>query len=296
MSRDKRLAAIATTVAEALLLAAMPALADWSALNMTRGVTESSEDVYRLHMIILWICVVIGVIVFGAMFYAILRHRKSRGVEPAQFHHSTAVEIAWTVVPLIILVSMAVPATRVLIDMEDTSGAEMTVIVTGYQWLWGYEYVGEDVQIYSRLDDASNRARQLGSDIDPRSVEHYLQNVDNPLVLPTNTRLRFQITSADVIHSWWVPALGWKKDAIPGYVNETWTEILEPGVYRGQCAELCGRDHGFMPIVVEAVPPEEYRQWLAEQNGGEGEGEEEAASASGSAEQGTSDDASVAAR
>lgn len=293
MSRDKRLAAIATTVAAALLLAAAPAQADWLALNLPVGVTESSHDVYGLHMTILWICVAIGVVVFGAMFYSILRHRKSRGVKPAQFHHSTAVEIAWTVVPLLILVSMAVPATSVLIDMEDTSGSEMTVVVTGYQWLWGYEYVGEDVHIYSRLDDASNRARQLGSDIDPRSVEHYLLNVDNPLVLPTDTRIRFQITSADVIHSWWVQALGWKRDAIPGYVNETWTEIREPGVYRGQCAELCGRDHAFMPIVVRAVPPEEFQRWLAEQRGA---GEEEGASASAPAAQDTSAGASVAAR
>jgi cytochrome c oxidase subunit 2 len=293
MSRDKRLAALATLVAAALLFAAAPALADEWALNMPRGVTENSHDVYGLHMTILWICVAIGVVVFTAMFISILRHRKSRGVKPAQFHHSTAVEIAWTVVPLLILVSMAVPATRVLIDMEDTSNAEMTVIVTGYQWLWGYEYAGEGVHFYSRLDDESDRARRLGSEIDPRSVEHYLLNVDKPLVLPTDTKIRFQITSADVIHSWWVPALGWKRDAIPGYINETWTEILEPGIYRGQCTELCGRDHAFMPVVVKAVPPEEFERWLAEQKAAASENE--TADASG-AQPMNSDGASVASR
>ncbi|PWG61948.1 cytochrome c oxidase subunit II [Sediminicurvatus halobius] len=254
-----------------LLVAAMPAWADFGLLNMTEGVTESSRQIYDLHMRIFWITVVIGLVVFGAMFYSMFRHRKSRGVKPAQFHHSTAVEIVWTVIPLIILVSMAVPATRVLIDLEDTSDAEMTVKVTGYQWFWGYEYMGEDVQFFSRLDEASNRARQLGSGIDPSSVDNYLQNVDRRLVLPVDTKIRFLITAEDVIHSWWVPDLGWKKDAIPGFVNQTWTVIDEPGVYRGRCAELCGRDHGFMPVVVEAVAQDEYEQWLAGQRGDDGE-------------------------
>lgn len=250
-----------------LLLAAGPALAGYSQLNMTRGVTEMSGQVYGLHMTIFWITVAIGVVVFGAMFYSIFRHRKSRGVKPAKFHHSTAVEIVWTVIPLAILVGMAVPATRVLIDLNDTSGSEMTVKVTGYQWFWGYEYIDENVQFLSRLDAESDRARQLGSGISPASVPYYLENVDNRLVLPIDTRIRFQITAADVIHSWWVPDFGWKRDAIPGFVNETWTQIDEPGIYRGRCAELCGRDHAFMPIVVEAVEKEKFEAWLIAQRG-----------------------------
>jgi len=243
-------------------------MADYSLINMTQGVTESSRQIYGLHMTIFMITVVIGVLVFGAMFYSIFRHRKSRGVKPAKFHHSTAVEIVWTVIPFVILVAMAVPATKVLVDLDDTSRAEMTVKVTGYQWFWGYEYIDEDVQFLSRLDTDSDRARQLDSGIQPASVDNYLQNVDKRLVLPINTRIRFQITGADVIHSWWMPDLGWKKDAIPGFVNETWTNIDEPGVYRGRCAELCGRDHGFMPIVVEAVEKDAFQAWLAERQGG----------------------------
>ena len=252
----------------ALGLMVSPAMADYSLINMTQGVTESSRQIYGLHMTIFMITVVIGVLVFGAMFYSIFRHRKSRGVKPAKFHHSTAVEIVWTVIPFVILVAMAVPATKVLVDLDDTSRAEMTVKVTGYQWFWGYEYIDEDVQFLSRLDTDSDRARQLDSGIQPASVDNYLQNVDKRLVLPINTRIRFQITGADVIHSWWMPDLGWKKDAIPGFVNETWTNIDEPGVYRGRCAELCGRDHGFMPIVVEAVEKDAFQAWLAERQGG----------------------------
>ena len=251
-----------------LLLLATPAFADFSLINMTRGVTESSQEIYNLHMTIFTITVVIGVGVFGAMFYSIFRHRKSRGVKPAKFHHSTAVEIVWTVIPLVILVAMAVPATRVLIDLDDTSESEMAVKITGYQWFWGYEYMGEDVQFLSRLATDSDRARRLDSGINPASVPNYLQNVDRRLVLPVDTRIKFQITAADVIHSWWMPDLGWKKDAIPGFVNETWTVIEEPGVYRGRCAELCGRDHGFMPIVVEALEKDEFEAWLAEQQAG----------------------------
>ncbi len=246
-----------------------PAAADLGLINMTRGVTESSRQIYDLHMTIFLITVAIGVLVFGAMFYSIYRHRKSRGVKPATFHHSTAVEIVWTVIPLGILVAMAVPATQTLIELDDTSDAEMTVVVTGYQWFWGYEYLDEDVQFLSRLDVDSDRARQLGSSVQPASVDNYLQNVDRRLVVPVDTKIRFQITASDVIHSWWVPDLGWKKDAIPGFVNEAWTRIDEPGVYRGRCAELCGRDHGFMPIVVEAVEQDEFEEWLAAQRSGD---------------------------
>ncbi len=292
MSRAKRLAAVGITATVALLFAATPALADWSALNMTRGVTTNSGDVYDLHMTIFWISTIIGVVVFGAMFYAILRHRKSRGVTPSQFHHSTVVEIVWTVIPLLILMGMAIPATRVLIDMSRTEDADMTIIVTGYQWLWGYEYVEDDIQFYSSIDDDSNEARQRGSETDPWEVDAYLENVDNPVVVPVDTKIRFQITSADVIHSWWVPDLGWKQDAMPGYVNETWAEITEPGIYRGKCAELCGRDHAFMPVVVDARSPEDYEAWVAEQHEEAEEAEDETAAAT---DEDASDDAGLAA-
>lgn len=257
--------------ASALMLAAGPALADYG-LNMTRGVTPFSDQVYGLHMLIFWICVVIGVGVFGAMFASMYLHRRSRGARAAQFQHNTRLEVVWTVVPFLILVAMAVPATRTLIAMEATSGYDMTVKVTGYQWMWGYEYVDEGISFMSALDADSDRVRRLGSGGDPSQVEHYLRNVDNPLVLPVNTKVRFLITAGDVIHSWWVPDLGWKRDAIPGYVNEAWTEIREEGTYRGQCAELCGMDHAFMPVVVEAVSQEQFRRWVArKQSGAEGE-------------------------
>jgi cytochrome c oxidase subunit 2 len=235
--------------------------------NMTPGATPFSRDVYQLHMIVLGIVSVIGILVFAAMFTSIYLHRKSRGVQPARFSHSTRAEIIWTVIPILILIVMAVPATRVLIDMEDTSGAELDIKVTGYQWLWQYEYLDQDISFYSALDRDSNYARQIGSTLDPREVENYLLEVDKRLVVPTDTRIRFLLTSDDVIHSWWVPELGWKRDAIPGMVNEAWTLIEEPGIYRGQCAELCGKDHGFMPVVVEALPPAEFEDWVAEQRG-----------------------------
>jgi len=237
--------------------------------NMPVGVTPFSRDVYQLHMIVLGIVTVIGILVFAAMFTSIYLHRKSRGAEAAKFTHSTRAEIIWTVIPILILVAMAIPATRVLIDMEDTSGAEMNIKVTGYQWLWQYEYLEDGISFYSALDRDSNAARQIGSGISPREVDNYLLEVDKRMVVPTNTRIRVLLTSGDVIHSWWVPDLGWKRDAIPGMVNEAWTLIEEPGVYRGQCAELCGKDHGFMPVVVEAVSPEDYRAWVAEQTAGQ---------------------------
>lgn len=238
------------------------ALADWQ-LNLTEGVTPISRQVFGLHMLILWICVAIGVVVFGAIAWSVVHHRKSKGREAAQFHESAAVEVVWTIVPFLILIGMAIPATRTLLAMEDSSNPDMTVKVTGYQWKWRYEYLDDDIAFFSNLDAKSNEARQLASPTDPGSVENYLLDVDQRLVLPTETRIRFVITAADVIHAWWVPAFGWKQDAIPGFINEAWTYIEEPGVYRGQCAELCGKDHGFMPIVVEAVPMEEYRQWVA---------------------------------
>jgi len=250
----------------ASLLPLLPgfAHAEWNQLNLPRGVTPYSQTVYDLHMLILWICVAIGVVVFGAIFYSIFKFRKSQGAVAAQWHESTTVEVLWTVVPFIILVVMAVPATKALIMMEDMSKAELTVKITGYQWKWQYEFLNEGVSVFSTLADTSNRARHLKSGIDPATVENYLLEVDNEIVLPVNKKIRFLITAADVIHAWWVPALGWKRDAVPGFINESWALIQEEGVYRGQCAELCGKDHGFMPIVVRAVSDAEFQKWLAE--------------------------------
>ena len=203
--------------------------------------------------------VVIGVVVFGVMFVSIVLHRKAAGHKAANFHHSTLAEILWTVVPFAILVALAIPATNTLIDMEDTSESDLTIKVTGYQWLWKYEYLEDGVSFYSSLAPSSREAIYR----DPWAVENYLLEVDKPLVLPVGKKVRFLLTAEDVIHAWWVPALGMKKDAIPGYINEIWAVIEEPGIYRGQCAELCGKDHGFMPIVVEATSEEKYKQWVA---------------------------------
>ena len=232
-------------------------------LNMGRGVTASANHAYDAHMVALWVCVVIGAIVFGAMGYAMLKFRKSKGAVAAQFSHNTVAEIIWTVIPILILVAMTIPATKKLIAMYDTRQSEMTVKITGYQWMWKYEYLGEGVEFTSRLDRESDGIRQSKAVPTMAGNPHYLLDVDNALVLPVDTKIRFVITGDDVIHAWWVPALGWKQDAIPGIINEAWTDIRQPGTYRGQCAELCGKDHGFMPIVVKAVPKEEFRQWLA---------------------------------
>lgn len=233
-------------------------------LNMGKGVTAQSMNAYSAHMLALWICVVIGILVFGAMAFAMFKFRKSKGAVPDKdFVHSTKLEIIWTVVPVALLVLMAFPATSKLIAMYDTRESQMTVKITGYQWMWKYEYLGENVAFTSRLDRKSDELRQSKKLVTQADHEHYLLDVDNVLVLPTDTKIRFVITADDVIHAWWVPALGWKQDAIPGIVNEAWTDIREPGIYRGQCAELCGKDHGFMPIVVRAVPKAEYQQWLA---------------------------------
>ena len=235
-------------------------------LNMGKGVTHSSQMAWEAHMVALWVCVVIGVIVFGAMAYAMFKFRHSKGaVADTKFTHSTKLEIVWTLVPVVLLVAMAWPATAKLIAMYDTRNAAMTIKVTGYQWMWKYEYLGEGVSFTSRLGRESDRIRQSHEvpSYANEAQRNYLLEVDNVLVLPTDTKIRFVITADDVIHAWWVPALGWKQDAIPGIVNEAWTDIKEPGIYRGQCAELCGKDHGFMPIVVKAVPKAEYQQWLA---------------------------------
>lgn len=237
----------------------------WSQYNMPVGVTTTSQEVYDLHMLILWVCTIIGVGVYGAMVVAIIRFRKSKGAVPAKFSHNSTAEIVWTVIPAAILVVMAVPAAETLIRMEDTRGSGLTIKVTGYQWRWQYDYIDEDVRFFSTLDRESNAARRMGSGIDPNTVDNYLLKVDNELVVPVDTKVRLLITAADVLHAWWVPDFAVKKDAIPGFVNETWFEAHTEGTYRGQCAELCGMDHGFMPIVVRVTSQQEYESWLAEQ-------------------------------
>ena len=232
-------------------------------LNLSKGVTPFSQDIYDLHMIVLFIVTIIGVGVFGAMFYAMYAFRKSKGAQAEAWHENHVVEAIWTVIPLFILVGIAVPATEALIKMEDVSGSEMTVKVTGYQWMWQYDYVDSGVSMYSKIAESSNFARQRGSGVDPSSVENYLLDVDQVVVLPVDTKIRFLTTAADVIHAWWVPALGWKRDAIPGFINESWAKIEKTGIYRGQCAELCGKDHGFMPIVIKVVEKDEFNRWVA---------------------------------
>lgn len=255
------LAAVAAVSAACWLLLVAPGYSG-NTINMTRGVTMQSEINYRLHMTVLWICVTIGVLVFSAMFTSIVLHRKSRGHDPAKFSHSTRAEIVWSIIPVLILVGMAIPATRALIHMEINPETELTVKITGFQWRWKYDYLEDGISFISSLSANSNAARQLRSGADPAQVDNYLLDVDHPLVLPADTRVKFLITADDVIHSWWVPALGWKRDAIPGFINEAWTEIRKPGTYRGQCAELCGKDHGFMPIVLEVLPGDEFRRWV----------------------------------
>ena len=241
------------------------AWAGWDELNMPEGVTEVSREVQGLHMLIFWICCAIGAVVFGVMIVSMFLHRKSRGAKASDFHESTTIEIVWTVVPLVILVAMAIPAARVLIKMEDFSGSEMSIKVTGYQWRWQYEYLDEGIAFYSALEATQNAARQQNADIDLEQFgDTYLRDVDNELVVPVGKKIRFLHTAGDVIHSWWVPDLSVKKDSIPGFINENWALIEEPGTYRGKCAELCGRDHGFMPIVVRAVPQEEFDTWVEE--------------------------------
>jgi len=229
-------------------------------LNMTRGVTPISRDLFGLHMLVLWICVGIGVVVFVAMAWSIMFHRKSRGAVAANFHESTTVEIVWTIAPLLILIAIAIPATGTLLDLEDAkTNADINLQVTGIQWKWKYNYIDEDVQFISSLAQSSRDVVK-----DPTGNENYLLEVDEPIVLPINKKVRFLFTSDDVIHSWWVPELAVKQDANPGFINDSWAIIEEPGIYRGQCAELCGKDHGFMPIVVKAVTQSEYEQWIAE--------------------------------
>lgn len=257
----------AMPVVAAMLLAAPVAQAAWT-LNMTPGISEMSREIYSLHMLMFWWCVGIAIVVFGFMIYSMVHFRKSRGaVADQHFLHSNRIEIIWTLVPVLILISMAVPAARVLVQTEDPVATDLTIRVTGYQWKWAYEYADTGVTILSTLARDSNRARQLGSGIDPFSVPNYLLEVDHPLVVPAGVKVRVLITANDVIHSWWVPALAIKKDAIPGFINEAWFDIDadKTGTYRGQCAELCGRDHGFMPIVLEVKSKADFDSWLKDQ-------------------------------
>ncbi|MFT4614035.1 MAG: cytochrome c oxidase subunit 2 [Bacteroidia bacterium] len=256
----KRLFKLALSPVLMLLSAAAMASGETSQFNMSPGVTEVGQRVYDLHMIILGICVIIGAGVFGVMFYSIIYHRKSKGAIPATFHESTKVEILWTVIPFFILIGMAIPATTTLLEIYDTDDADMDVLITGYQWKWKYEYLnadGENVAFFSNLSTPQSEINNSEA-----KGENYLLEVDEPLVLPVDTKVRFLVTANDVLHSWWVPALAVKRDAVPGFIHEAWTRTTVPGVYRGQCAELCGTNHGFMPIVVNVVSKEEYAQWL----------------------------------
>jgi len=241
-------------------------------LNLTPGVTSTSLNAYDAHMMMLWICVIIGIIVFGAMAYAMIKFRHSKGAVPdTSLTHSTKLELIWTIIPSLILLVSAYPATlKVMAQYGADHGAEkdeMVIKVTGYQWMWRYEYVGEGIDFISRLDRTSDGLRQNKATSQAEIAAHgtYLRDVDKPLVIPADTRIRFVITADDVIHSWWVPALGWKQDAIPGIINDAWTKVATPGTYRGVCAELCGKDHGFMPIVVKVLPKAEYAAWRAAQ-------------------------------
>jgi cytochrome c oxidase subunit 2 len=261
MKKLFRLRGLAIVVAACAL--SVPALADLD-LNMPQGVTTGSREIYGLHMLILWVCVFIAAGVYLAMIVAIVRFRKSAGAQPARFTHNTTAEVIWTVIPAVILIALAVPAARSLVRLEDTRDSDLTLRITGYQWQWHYEYIDQGVSFYSRLAPESNAARRLGSGVDPFSVENYLLDVTEDVVVPVGAKVRLLVGAADVLHSWWVPDLGVKKDAITGFINESWFEAVEEGTFRGQCAELCGMDHGFMPIVVRVVSESEYASWLAE--------------------------------
>ncbi|GJL83225.1 MAG: hypothetical protein DHS20C01_28590 [marine bacterium B5-7] len=253
------MAGVIAPIAVAAGTFASSAHAEW-ALNFQKPVTPIAHIQYDLHMLILWICVAIFVLVFGIMFYSLFAHRKSKRAHAANFSHSTKAEVIWTVIPILILIGMAIPSTQALIMMEDTTASDMTIKITGYQWKWRYQYLDNDIDYYSALETPRSQIENNA----PKE-EHYLLEVDKHLVLPVNKKIRLLITANDVIHAWWVPALGAKKDAIPGFINEIWTQIDEPGTYRGQCAELCGKDHGFMPIVVDAVSEDDFNAWVQNQ-------------------------------
>lgn len=244
-----------------LLLFNLPSYADW-AVNMTPGVTGISHDVYFLHMTVFWICVGIGVVVFGVLFYSLISHRKSKGAQAAHFHENKLLEIIWAILPFVILIVMAFPATKILMRMNDESASQITIKITGYQWKWKYEYLDQGISFFSNLSTPQDQLNNQAT-----KGQWYLLEVDHPLVVPINKKIRFLMTSNDVVHSWWVPALGIKRDALPGFLNEAWARIDTPGVYRGQCAELCGTNHGFMPIVVVAMTESDFDKWVVQQKG-----------------------------
>jgi len=243
---------------------ASSASAEW-ALNMPKGVTELSAETYDLHMMVFWWCVAIGVVVFGVMIISLFKHRKSQGAEPASFSHSTTAEVIWTAIPVVILLLMSVPAAETMIRLEDSRDPDLSIVVTAYQWKWHYKYQDEDIAFYSSLDRASIAARPKNSGVDPFGVDNFLLEVDRPVVVPIGAKVRLLITSNDVVHSWWVPELAIKKDAIPGIINEVWFRAEHTGTFRGQCTELCGKDHGYMPVVVEVVEPDAYLAWAETQ-------------------------------
>ncbi len=245
----------------AALAASGPALADY-AYNLQTPASEVAQHVFQLHNLIMLVCLGIFVVVFGTMFYSLIKHRKSVGHKAAHFHENTTVEVVWTVIPFVILMGMAYPAAKVVIDMKDTTNPDMTIKITGYQWKWSYDYLNDGVSFYSNL--ATPREQIIGES--PKDA-HYLLEVDEPMVVPVGKRVRLLITANDVLHSWWVPALGAKQDAIPGFIRDTWFKADKIGTYRGQCVELCGKDHGFMPIVVEVVSEEDYKAWVAKKKG-----------------------------
>lgn len=244
----------------ALILANLTFAADFWQMNMYKGVTPLSQDMYFLHMTAIYVCAGIGIIVFGAMIYALIYHRKSRGHQASTFHENLALEIIWSIIPLIILVALAVPATKILIKLDDFNESDITIKVVGYQWKWQYQYLDQGISYYSVLSTPYSQILNK----EPKNP-WYLLEVDKPVVVPINKKIRFLVTSNDVVHSWWVPELGIKRDAIPGFMHEAWARIEKPGTYRGQCAELCGINHGFMPIVVEAVSEEEFAKWVKNQ-------------------------------
>ncbi len=250
----------------ALMFASPALLAEWG-INMTEGVTALSAETFSLHMLIFWICVAIGVLVYGVLIYSMIAYRKSKGAVPATFNHNTTAEIIWTVIPFLILIGMAVPSTRVLTQIYDSSDSDLDIMVTGYQWRWQYRYLADDgaeVTFFSNLATPPEQYENYEGSLAAEKGENYLLEVDEPLVIPAGKKVRFLLTSADVIHSWWVPDFSVKKDAIPGFVNESWVRVEQPGLYRGQCTELCGRLHGFMPIVVEVKEQADFDAWYAE--------------------------------
>lgn len=245
-----------------VVLGSYSGLAISSKYNLPEPQTPIAQEIYDQHIMVLWICLAIFVGVFGVMGYSIVKHRKSVGYKAANFHENMAIEVIWTIIPVLILVAISWPATKTVIAMKDTSEADITIKATGYQWMWGYDYIqgeGEGIKFFSQLATPQDQIRNQA----PKG-ENYLLEVDNRVVVPAGKKIRVLMTANDVIHAWWVPALGVKQDAIPGFIRDAWFKAEKPGIYRGQCAELCGKEHGFMPVIVEVMEPEKYSQWVAE--------------------------------